>query len=453
MNERDSEAVASQLIARGYSMVAHESAADIVLFNTCSVRDSAEQKAIGKMRFVVKDNQKASRKVYYGFLGCMAQAHGESLFKTTPGVNLVVGTHKFHRIGEHLDELLSGRKNRLCDIGEESQETIPIPTHLAAKPGETLGPTAFVNIMQGCNQHCTFCIVPTTRGQEQSRSIQEITDECAALSRNGVREITLLGQIVTSYAKRDIPVQNGLTPFVQLLEAVHSIEGLARIRFTAPHPKGYGDDLVEAYARLPKICASAHIPVQSGSNRVLKLMHRGYTRETFIDIIEKLRKARPDIGVSTDIIVGFPGETEEDFEATMDLARVVEFDNAFLFKYSPRQGTPAASMPDALPLSVREERHGRLMKLVNDIAARRYQAMVGQTVTTLVEGISKRVATRMQGRTSCNRIVVFDGTRELQGRLVDVLINKAGSYTLYGDLQSPASLASNSNPKQQTTTN
>jgi tRNA-2-methylthio-N6-dimethylallyladenosine synthase len=452
MNERDSEAVASQLIAHGYSMVDHESAADIVLFNTCSVRDSAEQKAIGKMRFVVKDNQKAAKKVYYGFLGCMAQAHGESLFKTTPGINLVMGTHKFHRVAEHLDELLSGKANQLCDIGEEPKGTIPIPTHMAPKPGETVGPTAFVNIMQGCNQHCTFCIVPTTRGQEQSRTIAEIVEECTALSRNGVRDITLLGQIVTSYGKRDIPIQNGRSPFVQLLEAVHAVDDLARIRFTAPHPKGYGDDLVEAYARLPKVCSSAHIPVQSGSNRILKLMHRGYTRETFIGIIEKLRQARPDIGVSTDIIVGFPGETEEDFEATMDLARIVEFDNAFLFKYSPRQGTPAADMPDALPLSVREERHTRLMKLVNDISARRYQAMVGQTVTTLVEGTSKRVSTRMQGRSSCNKIVVFDGTAELKGRLVEVLINKSGSFTLYGDMLTPAQPTAKINQPQHSTT-
>jgi len=248
-----------------------------------------------------------------------------------------------------------------------------------------------------------------------------------------VREITLLGQIVTSYAKRDIPLKDGKSPFVQLLEAVHEIDGLERIRFTSPHPKGYGDDLVNAYGRLPKLVESAHIPAQSGSNRVLKLMHRGYTRERFLGIIEKLRKVQHGIGITTDIIVGFPGETESDFEETVSLVREAEFENAFIFKYSPRRDTPAAIMPDQVPQSVKEERNHRLLQFMNELGARKYNQFVGRQVQILVEGPSKRNAARMSGRTRCNKIVVFDGSERHRGQVMDVKITKVGSFTLYGD--------------------
>ena len=206
-----------------------------------------------------------------------------------------------------------------------------------------------------------------------------------------------------------------------------------RIRFTSPHPKGYGDDLVEAYARLPKLCESAHIPLQSGSDRILKAMHRGYTREKFLGIVEKLRKAKPGIGIYTDIIVGFPGETEEDFEQTLSLCREVQFDNAYIFKYSPRRDTPAAEMPDQVPQKIREERNHRLLELVNEIAARKYDAFIGRQVEILVEGPSKKNAARYTGRTRCNRIVLFDGSTRHQGQLMDVKIERTGSFTLYGD--------------------
>ena len=289
--------------------------------------------------------------------------------------------------------------------------------------------------MQGCNQYCTFCIVPYTRGEERSRSIPDIVAECRQLVSQGVKEITLLGQIVTSYGKRgNVSLAprgtsgararraNGLLtpalssfgvqeiPFVQLLDAVHEIEGLERIRFTSPHPKGYGDDLIEAYARLPKLVESAHLPVQSGSDRVLKLMHRGYTRARYVGIIEKLRRARPEIGISTDIIVGFPGETEDDFEQTLSLAREVEFDQAYIFKYSQRRDTPAAEMPGQVPQKVREERNQRLLEVINEIAKRKYGAFVGRQTQILVEGPSKKNPARMTGRTRCNKIVVFDGS-------------------------------------------
>jgi tRNA-2-methylthio-N6-dimethylallyladenosine synthase len=303
--------------------------------------------------------------------------------------------------------------------------------------------------MQGCNQRCTFCIVPDTRGEERSRGIPDIVAECRQLVSQGVKEITLLGQIVTSYGKRSWSSSFSLpelssppdtlkrklqpSPFVQLLDAVHEIEGLERIRFTSPHPKGYGDDLIEAYARLPKLVESAHLPVQSGSDRVLKLMHRGYARERFLGLIKKLRRIRPEIGITTDIIVGFPGETEDDFEQTLSLAREVEFDNAYLFKYSPRRDTPAAGMLDQVPLKIREERNHHLLETINEIGKRKYDAFVGRRTQILVEGPSRKNPARMTGRTRCNKIVVFDGSARHRGQLMDVKITRAGSFTLYGD--------------------
>jgi len=432
MNERDSEAVAAQLVAKGYTMVGSEALADVVLLNTCSVRDLAEQKAINKMKNLVGTARKDHRNQVVGFMGCMAQSRGQELIDQLPDVDLVLGTQKFHRAAEYLDELLSGRREKIVDVAEEAGSENTIREHLLSGSAKKSA-TAFVSIMQGCNQYCTFCIVPYTRGEERSRSVEEIVAECRQLILQGVREITLLGQIVTSYGKRDIPARDGKSPFVQLLEAVHEIEGLERIRFTSPHPRGYGDDLVEAYARLPKLCESAHIPLQSGSNRLLKLMHRGYTRERFVTIVEKLRQARSTIGITTDIIVGFPGETEEDFEQTLSLARQVGFDNAFIFKYSPRRDTPAADMPDQVPQEVREERNQRLLDLVNEIAARKYDTFIGRTVQILVEGTSRKNSQRMAGRTRCNKIVVFDGGERHRGELLDVRIERAGSFTLYGD--------------------
>ncbi len=275
--------------------------------------------------------------------------------------------------------------------------------------------------------------MPYTRGEERSRTIDDIVTECRELVSRGVKEITLLGQIVTSYGKRDIAARDGKSAFVQLLEAVHEIDGLERIRFTSPHPKGYGDDLIEAYVRLPKLCESAHIPVQSGSDRLLKLMHRGYTREKFLGIIRKLRAVRPEIGIGTDIIVGFPGETDEDFAETLSLAREVEFDQAYIFKYSPRRDTPAAEMPNQIPQRVREERNYALLQTVNEIAARKYESFVGRQTQILVEGPSKKNSARMTGRTRCNRIVVFDGSERHRGEIMDVKITRTGSFTLYGD--------------------
>ena len=432
MNERDSEAVAAQLVAKGYSLAPSELTADVVLLNTCSVRDMAEQKALNKMENIAGSLRKSRPGVVLGFMGCMAQSRGKELIDRLPDVDLVLGTQKFHRAAEYLDEILAGRQHKIVDVAEEHGSEAAIREHIL-NGNASRSVSAFVSIMQGCNQHCTFCIVPFTRGEERSRTIDDIVTECRQLVTEGVKEITLLGQIVTSYGKRDIKPVDGKSAFVQLIEAVHAIDGLERLRFTSPHPKGYGDDLVEAYGRLPKLVESAHIPLQSGSTRVLKLMHRGYTRERFVEIVQKLRTVNPEMGITTDIIVGFPGETEEDFADTLSLVDEVQFDNGYLFKYSQRRDTPAASMPDQVPQDVIEERHLRLLNRINDIATAKYRRLVGRTVQILVEGPSRKNPNRMSGRTRCNRIVLFDGSDRHRSRLMDVKVERAGLFTLYGD--------------------
>jgi tRNA-2-methylthio-N6-dimethylallyladenosine synthase len=451
MNERDSEAVAAQLVAKGYTLAQSEHVADVVLLNTCSVRDLAEQKALNKMENIAAEVRRSRPHVLLGFMGCMAQSRGRELIERLPDVDLVIGTQKFHRTAEHLDDIFAGRRDQVVDIAEEKGSEATIREHLFNGTSAGQSVSAFVSIMQGCNQYCTFCIVPYTRGAERSRTIPDILAECRELVGRGVKEITLLGQIVTSYGKRGgssfslpdtplspDPLKRELQPsrrsgFVQLLDAVNDIEGLERIRFTSPHPKGYSDDLVESYRRLPKLCESAHLPVQSGSDRILKRMHRGYTREQFLGLVGKLRQVNPGIAITTDIIVGFPGEAEADFEETLSLVRETDFDNAFVFKYSPRKGTPAATMPNPVPPQVIAERHGRALELVNEIGREKYQRDVGKRVQVLVEGPSRKNPARLEGRTRTNRIVVFEGSGRHRGQLLDVKVMRAGSFTLYGD--------------------
>ena len=433
MNERDSEAVAAQLVAKGYALAADEAQADVVLLNTCSVRDMAEQKAINKMGALIGNARKHKTGQRFGFMGCMAQSRGQDLIDRLPDVDLVLGTQKFHRAGEYIDALLTGTEKQIVDTDEEKGSEATIREHIFDGKSEQKAVTSFVSIMQGCNQYCTFCIVPYTRGKERSRSIADIVSECRGLADQGVKEITLLGQIVTSYGKREIGTKNGKSAFVQLIEAVHEIDGIDRIRFTSPHPKGYGDDLIAAFGRLPKLVESAHLPVQSGSNRMLKIMHRGYTRERFLEIIGKLRDVKPNIGIGTDIIVGFPGETDADFEETVSLCREVRFQNAFIFKYSPRKDTPAAKMPEQLPEKLIEERHAHLLSVVDEIRTPQYQDFVGRQVEILAEGPSRKNPATLEGRTRCNKIVIFEGGQRHIGELMDVKITSASPTTLYGD--------------------
>jgi len=433
MNERDSEQVAQMLIARGYEMTTDEAAADVILLNTCSVRDMAEQKALGKMRLLAH-HHKGEGKVL-GFLGCMAQSRGAELIRGI-AVDLVAGTQKFHRVADYVDELLSHKRSQsmddarfsIVDVEEEpgSQEAIRDHT---VRPRQG---TAFVSIMQGCNMRCTFCIVPDTRGSERSRRIEEIVGEVRELVARGVKEVTLLGQIVNLYGRHEFEKRDGKSPFVQLLEAVHAVEGLERLRFTSPHPIGFREDLIHAFNRLPKLMEHVHLPLQSGSNRLLKLMHRGYTAERFEDLVGKLRAARPGIAITTDIIVGFPGETEEDYQATRGLAERIEFDNAFVFRYSPRKDTPAATMPDQLPEDLKEARNQDLLAVVNRGVQNKLDALVGRDVEILCEGRSKHNPDRLTGRTRTNKIVVFEGEPRHVGEVFPLRITHSSTTTLYG---------------------
>jgi tRNA-2-methylthio-N6-dimethylallyladenosine synthase len=292
--------------------------------------------------------------------------------------------------------------------------------------------TAFVSIMQGCNMHCTFCIVPQTRGHERSRSIDDIVAEVRALVSQGVREVTLLGQIVNLYGRHEIGARDGKSPFVQLLEAVHAIDGLARLRFTSPHPIGFRTDLIDAFGRLPRLAEHVHLPLQSGSNRVLKAMHRAYTAEKYVELVHRLRTARPGIALTTDVIVGFPGETEEDYQQTKNLVAETEFDNAFVFRYSPRRDTPAATMADQVPEAIKEQRNRDLLVIVDHAARRSGERMVGEVTEVLCEGPSKTNAARLTGRTRTNKIVVFEGPTELTGELVNIQVERANGFSLYG---------------------
>jgi tRNA-2-methylthio-N6-dimethylallyladenosine synthase len=440
MNERDSEQVARDLVSRGYEMTGDEKDADVVLLNTCSVRDLAEQKALGKMGMLGR--LRAGRpEMVFGFLGCMAQSRGAELTRDMGHVDLVIGTQKFHRVAEYVDQLWQ-RKVRLrdrlmdderfsiVDIDEEAGSQETICEHVL----EERQATAFVSIMQGCNMHCTFCIVPSTRGEERSRRIDEIVREVEGLVARGVREVTLLGQIVNLFGRHEfLESPEGLSPFVQLLEAVHAVPALRRLRFTSPHPIGFRDDLVDAFRRLPKLMPHVHLPMQSGSNRILKAMHRAYTAEKYFTLTEKLRVARPDIALTTDIIVGFPGETDEDYVATRELVRRVGFDNAFIFKYSPRRDTPAAAMTEQLPERVKEERNHDLLAVVNELAKARGEALVGQHVEILCEGPSKTNPDRLSGRSPGNKIVIFEGSERHIGEVFDVKIERSTGFSLYGN--------------------
>jgi len=434
MNERDSEQVAHSLLARGYERAAQEVEADVVLLNTCSVRDMAEQKALGKMGML---GQIAKRRpdVVFGFLGCMAQARGNTLFAGLPHLDLVVGTQKFHLVADYIEELIEKKRTRrmddprfsICDTEEEIGSAETIRDHELKERQAT----AFVSVMQGCNMHCTFCIVPRTRGAERSRSISEIVREATELVERGVKEITLLGQIVNLYGRHEFPAVNGKSPFVQLLEAVHEIDGLERLRFTSPHPIGFRDDLLQALADLPKLAEHVHLPLQSGSNRVLKTMHRPYTAEKYRSLVERIRQTRDEIAITTDVIVGFPGEEEDDYGRTRDLVEELQFDNAFVFRYSVRSDTPAATMSQVNE-RVKEERNQDLLTVVDASAHRANGRLVGRDLEILCEGPSRTNAARLMGRTRTNKIVVFEGKPEHVGQLFEIRVAQANGFSLYG---------------------
>ncbi len=463
MNERDSEQVARMLVARGYEMTPQEREADVVLLNTCSVRDMAEQKALGKMGLLGR-LRAAKPEMVFGFLGCMAQSRGEELVRDIGHVDLVVGTQKFHKVAEYVDEIIrrkSAMRERLMDderfsiveVEEEAGSQETIREHVL-KPQQA---TAFVSIMQGCNMHCTFCIVPATRGAERSRAIGEIVREVEELVARGVKEVTLLGQIVNLYGRHEFPAievsssfsssssfsgaeemktkmkKQRKSPFVQLLEAVHAVPGLERLRFTSPHPIGFREDLVNAFAELPKLMPHVHLPMQSGSDRILKAMHRAYTAERYLQLTEQLRAARPDIAMTTDVIVGFPSETDADYAVTRELVERIGFDNAFIFRYSPRRDTPAATLGAQVPESVKDERNQDLLRVIDASAKAKAEALVGEQVQILCEGRSKTNAERLMGRSPGNKIVIFDGGERHIGQIFEVKIEHSSGFSLYGD--------------------
>ena len=433
MNERDTEQVARDLLDRGYVRASSEREADVILLNTCSVRDLAEQKALRKM-----SNLKALRKknpsVVLGFLGCMAQRRGKALEQEMKGLDLVVGTQKFHRVADLVGEAraarLGGRPQFLAEVGEEAGSEKTIRDHVLS-PKQV---TAFVSVMQGCDMHCSFCIVPTTRGKERSRPITEIVTEVRGLVGKGIREVTLLGQIVNMYGRREIPSVRGKGAFVQLLEQLQEVDGLERIRFTSPHPRGMKEDLIGCYGRLSKLCEHLHLPVQSGSDRLLKEMGRGYSVEQYKKIIQKVRQACPGVGLTTDVIVGYPGETEEEFQQTYRLMEEVEFDNGFIFRYSPRDGTRAAkSQEPEVAESVKEEWNKALLDLLDRQVAVSAPRRVGTLTEILVEGPSKTKESRLTGRSRQNRPVVFDGSARHLGQLLQVRITESTGFTDYAD--------------------
>lgn len=435
MNERDSDAVAAMLRGKGYSIVESELDADVVLLNTCSVRDQAEQKAIGKAGHVIKRRRK-NPNLIVGIMGCMAQNRGDELVDRLPDLDLIVGTQKFHRVPDHLDNMIASlqgqgpRPETVVDLEEEAGSQNTIKAHAEDKQQTA----AFVSIMQGCNMKCSYCIVPKTRGAERARPMEAIIEEIEGLAANGTREVTLLGQIVNQYGIREFPFVDKKSPFVQLLEKVHDIEGIERIRFTSPHPVGFKDDLIECYARLPKLCEYLHFPMQSGSDRILKAMRRPYSIERFRRIIDKIRAVRPDVYISTDIIVGFPGETEEDFELTRHHFEDIGFDMAYLFKYSVRPGTTAEPLGDPISKEVKEERNQVLLDVLGKRSLERNESLIGTVEEVLFEGPAKRGEDMFVGRTRGHRKVIVKANPRLIGQLVQVRIQSATTSTLFGEL-------------------
>ena len=439
MNERDSEQVASMFLAGGYELTMDEAQADVILINTCSVREKAELKALGKMGLLCA-RPTAKPWVVYGFMGCMCQSRAASLFRDVPRLDIVTGTQQYHNVYKLCNRLLRSR------LGQPDFESIRRGAHICATQQEEgfqnairdhLPPagncTAFVSIMQGCEMRCSYCIVPSTRGSECSRPEADILQEVRELVERGVKEVTLLGQIVNRYGK-DEPVIDGRGAFVRLLEKLNDMDGLERIRFTSPHPIGFRQDLVNAYTYLPKLCSHIHFPMQSGSDRILQLMRRPYKNEKYLRLCEAMREARPDLAITTDIIVGFPGETHEDYLETKAAVERIQFDNAFVFQYSPRRDTVAAAMENQICLRVKEERNHDLLETVNRIAVARNQALVGTEQTILVEGPSKNNPDRLQGRTSQNKPVIIPGGTAEIGTLVPVRIAECTGFTLYGEV-------------------
>lgn len=425
MNERDSETLAGYLEERGYTPVDTHEAADLVLINTCSVRDNADKRFFGTLGQIKKHKEKDPDFII-GVCGCMMQQQYivDAIKEKYPWVDMVFGTHNIHVFPELLEDVLHEQSHsthiNVWEGGGEVVEGMPYRRLYDYK--------AFVNIMYGCNNFCTYCIVPYTRGRERSRDAKNVLEEVKHLAAGGVKEVTLLGQNVNSYKGGDVD-------FTDLLYMLSEVDGLERIRFMTSHPKDIPDKLINAFGDLDKLCKFIHLPVQSGSDEVIRRMNRHYTRDDYLRIIDKLRTAAPDICISTDIIVGFPGETESQFADTLDLVDKVGYDSAFTFLYSIRPGTPAAKYPDQIPEEVKHERFDRLVEMVNRHSLERNQAYLGRTVEIMAEGESKRDEDRQAGRTDGFKLVNFDGDEQIRpGEFCKVEITEAKTFSLVGKL-------------------
>ena len=422
MNEYDSDKMADVLAAsHGLELTDSEADADVILVNTCSIREKAQEKVfsqLGRWKKLKADG----RKVVIGVGGCVASQEGDAIIKRAPFVDMVFGPQTLHRLPEMIDSVRETGQPKVDISFPEIEKFDSLP------PAGAKGPSAFVSIMEGCSKYCTFCVVPYTRGEEVSRPLDDVVAECEGLAEQGVKEINLLGQNVNSFD--GVLDDGGKADLALLIHYVAGIDGIERIRFTTSHPVEFSSSLIEAFGEVPKLANYVHLPVQSGSDRVLAMMKRGHTVLEYKQKIRRLREQRPDISLSSDFIVGFPGETERDFEDTMKLIADMNFDQSFSFVYSARPGTPAASLPDDTPLAVKKERLSRLQALINKQAGEISRAMVGGTQRILVEGFSKKDAQQLKGRTENNRVVNFDGNPRLIGQFVDVIITEALSNSL-----------------------
>jgi tRNA-2-methylthio-N6-dimethylallyladenosine synthase len=427
MNEEDSEQMSLYLQERGYEPAEQVEDADVVLLNTCSVRRKPEDKVFSTLGHLRQLKQRKPQMVI-GVCGCMAQLRADEIRQKAPFVDMIVGTAHVSQVGALLEEALQKRRLAMrLDLPERKGAIVTdIPER---KVDRTPKLKAFVPIQYGCDKFCTFCIVPITRGRERSRPTADIVEEVRRLAERGTKEITLLGQTVNSYGKN---LLEGRVPFARLLKLLSDIDGIERIRFTSPYPRDFRDDLISAIAELPKVMEHVHLPLQSGDNDILKAMRRLYTVEQLEEVAAKLRERVPGIAITTDIIVGFPGETDEQFENTLRVVERIRFDGAFMFAYSPRPGTPAAQMENQVPRAVKQERLQRLIALQNRITCEINSAQVGQVFEVLVEGSSQKDPTKLAGFTRENKMMHFVGGRELAGQIVRVRADEAHLWGFYG---------------------
>ena len=424
MNAHDSESLAGILEIMGYVPAQAREEADIIVFNTCCVRENAENRIKGNIG-AVKPLKEKRPDLITVVCGCMTQQPGvaESLKKTFSFIDIVMGSGCVHKLPELLLEVLSGRRTAPLLSGPNEAITEHTPVKRVRKE------SAYINIMYGCNNFCSYCIVPYVRGRERSRRSEDILEEARALAGDGCLEIVLLGQNVNSYGK-----DSGEISFAQLLRRLDKIDGIKRISFMTSHPKDLSEELIDAMAQCEHVSNQLHLPVQSGSDRILRLMNRKYTRAHYMDLVRSIREHIPDIGLSTDLIVGFPGETDEDFEDTLSLCREIGFASAFTFIYSKRSGTPAASMPEQVPLKIKRERIMKLIEVVEEEALRVSQNYLGKEYEVLVESLSRRSGSMLSGRTSCGRTVTFKGEPSLIGSFANVKITQIKKNTLAGEL-------------------